>query len=72
MLTKKTAKRAPSARIYLVNGKRFKTWDSAAGYAVANAIRVHDSGQSIAIQTSVRGVIIETVDVTAARSIDPE
>lgn len=56
-----------TGREYQVRDVGFDDFDTAAGYAVATALTIHEL---VCIITRVRGKVVERIDVTAALSID--
>jgi hypothetical protein len=64
-------KKAPgkaSLRRYRAAGKVFRDFDKAAGYVISRALQ---ADRFMTLETTVRGKVVETIDVGALLSIDP-
>jgi hypothetical protein len=54
-------------RTYEVDGRQFREWFRATAHAVALAV---ERQEAVCIQARVRGHVVDTIDVTAAVSVD--
>jgi|WetSurMetagenome_2_1015567.scaffolds.fasta_scaffold1109903_2 hypothetical protein len=74
MKTKKAPKQTSkkehpaSLRRYRVVGRVFRSFDQAAGYVIGRALQ---ADRFMTLETTVRGKVVETIDVGALLSIDP-